>query len=154
LGRTGGRGKGGWSEPGIPIHRFVKGERRDPRVQALFGVLVLLSLQVEGFRNRQLRPPAQMLGLEEYYIAQGKMTCDLRRLRLHGLIGRIQKSDRYRPTPQGNAVVDFHHRTYSTLIRPALSVTGKSPPNGSSPEERDLQRFQSAIDRFICARAA
>ena len=38
----------------------------DARVQCLFSVLLLLCLQLEGFRNRQLRPLlAQMLGLEE-----------------------------------------------------------------------------------------
>ena len=36
----------------------------DPRVQALFAVLVLFCLQPEGFRNQQLRPLlAQFLGL-------------------------------------------------------------------------------------------
>src|SRR5439155_25528079 len=38
----------------------------EARVQAVFAVLLLFCLQVEGFRNRQLRPLlAQMLGLEE-----------------------------------------------------------------------------------------
>ena len=94
----------------------------DRRVQALFAVLVLLSLKIEGFRNRQLRPLlAQMLGLEEDRITQGKMTYDLRRLRLHGLIERIEKTHRYRLT-QGLAVVHFYQRTYARLLRPALSV--------------------------------
>lgn len=127
----------------------------DPRVQALFAVLVLLSLHVEGFRNRQLRPLlAQMLGLEEGQITQGKMTYDLRRLRLHGLIERIPKTHRYRLTKQGLAVVHFYHRTYTRLIRPALSVIGSPPSTCTSVEERALQRFQSATDKFIRACAA
>ena len=37
----------------------------DPRVQALFAVLVLFSLQPQGFRNKELRPLlAQALGLD------------------------------------------------------------------------------------------
>jgi len=127
----------------------------DPRVQALFGVLVLLSLQVEGFRNRQLRPLlAQMLGLHEGPITQGKMTYDLRRLRLHGLIERIDKTHRYRLTKQGLAVVHFYQRTYTRLIRPALSIVEAPPSTRTSPEEKDLQRFQSAMDNFIRDRAA
>nr|NIP19096.1 hypothetical protein [Xanthomonadales bacterium]NIX13882.1 hypothetical protein [Xanthomonadales bacterium] len=35
----------------------------------------------------------------------GKMSYDLRRLRLHGLIERIEKTHRYRVTKKGLAVV-------------------------------------------------
>jgi hypothetical protein len=53
----------------------------DPRVQALFTVLVIFSLQPQGFRNKDLRPLlAQALDLENQQITQGKMSCDLRRL--------------------------------------------------------------------------
>jgi hypothetical protein len=42
-----------------------------PRVQALFAVLVILSLQPQGFRNRDLRPLlAQALGLDNEQITQ------------------------------------------------------------------------------------
>ena len=59
----------------------------DPRVQALFAVLVIFSLQPQGFRNKDLRPLlAQALGLDNQQITQGKMSYDLRRLRLHRLI--------------------------------------------------------------------
>ena len=127
----------------------------DRRVQALFGVLILMSLQIEGFRNRQLRPLlAQMLGLEEDQITQGKMSYDLRRLRLHGLIERIAKTHRYRLTGQGLAVVHFYHRTYAHLIRPALSAFAAPAPTTNSPEERSLQRFHCEIDRFIRSKAA
>jgi hypothetical protein len=59
----------------------------DPRVQALFAVLALFSLQPQGFRNKELRPLlSQALRLDCQEITQGKMSYDLRRLRLHGLI--------------------------------------------------------------------
>ena len=74
----------------------------DARVQCLFAVLLLLCLQLEGFRNRQLRPLlAQMLGLEESNISAGRVSYELRRLRLHGLIERIEGTHRYRLTPEG-----------------------------------------------------
>ena len=63
------------------------------RVQALLMVLVLFCLQPEGFRNRQLRPLlAQLLGLPESQISPGRMSYDLRRLRLHGLSERIPRT--------------------------------------------------------------
>src|ERR1017187_10453162 len=54
------------------------------RVQASLTVLVLFCLQPQGFRNHQLRPLlAQLLGLAESQISLGRMSYDLRRLRLH-----------------------------------------------------------------------
>lgn len=127
----------------------------DPRVQALFAVLVLFSLKIEGFRNRQLRPLlAQLLGLEETEISPGKMSYDLRRLRLHGLIERIEHTHQYRVTPTGLAVVHFYHRLYSRFLRPALSVIHDAPGTRLSPEEKPLQRFHADIDRFLQTQAA
>ena len=65
----------------------------DARVQCLFAVLLLLCLQLEGFRNRQLRPLlARMIGSEESNIRAGRVSYELRRLRLHGLNKRIEGS--------------------------------------------------------------
>ena len=74
----------------------------DPRVQALFAVLVIFSLQPQGFRNKDLRPLlAQALGLDSQQITQGKMSYDLRRLRLHQLIQPIPGTHRYQLTELG-----------------------------------------------------
>jgi hypothetical protein len=77
-----------------PAH--VEGQRvsalrfGDKRVQALFAVLVVFSLQLRGFNNREMRGlPAQLLGLDPAKYPVGRMTYDLRRLRLHGIIERI-----------------------------------------------------------------
>jgi len=127
----------------------------DRRVQALLAVLLLMSLQIEGFRNRQLRPLlAQMLGLEEDQITQGKMSCDLRRLRLHGLIERIPKSHRYRLTNTGLGVAMFYQRTYSRLLRPALSIIDGGLAGDNSAQAKALQRIQQAMDNYICTQAA
>ena len=49
--------------------------------------LVLFRLLPRGFTNRDLRKHvAPLLGLDLAGMTQGKMTYDLRRLRLHGLI--------------------------------------------------------------------
>jgi hypothetical protein len=74
----------------------------DAQVQALFAVLVLFSLQVRGFTNREMRVLlAQLLGLDPAHYPIGRMTYDLRRLRLHGLIERIPHSHRYQTTADG-----------------------------------------------------
>ena len=127
----------------------------DSRVQALFGVLMLLCLQVEGFRNRQLRPLlAQMLGLPEAEIRPGRISYELRRLRLHGLIERIEKSHRYRLTRQGLATVVFYQRTYARLIRPGLSVLTGGLPNTPQPLAQAFQKLVNEIDTNIMANAA
>src|SRR5256712_8261904 len=92
------------------------------RVQALLTVLVLFCLQPEGFRNRQLRPLlAQWLGIGESKISPGRMSYDLRRLRLHGLIERIPKTQRYRLTTSGLKTALFYNRAYQQLLRRRLS---------------------------------
>jgi hypothetical protein len=140
---------------------LVEGQRAsamrfgDPRVQALFTVLLLLCLQLEGFRNRQLRPLlAQMLGLEENNIAPGRVSYELRRLRLHGLIERIERTHRYRLTANGLHTVVFYQRTYARLIRPALSVLPNASCVPNLPLARAFHNLQFEIDAYISLQAA
>lgn len=100
----------------------------DARVQALFCVLVMFCLQPDGFRNKQLRPLlAQCLGWREEEITPGRMSYDLRRLRLHGLIERIPGSQRYRLTSEGLKTALFYSRTYARIVRPGLSLLHGQP---------------------------
>ena len=106
-----------------------------PRVQALFAVLVIFSLQPQGFRNRELRPLlAQALGLDNKQITQGKMSYDLRRLRLHGLIQRITGTHRYQLTTLGRRTALFYSRTFNRVVRPGLSQIAHPnfPPESSN----------------------
>src|SRR5260221_2032602 len=74
----------------------------DARVQALLSVLVLFSFQLRGFTNQEMRALlAQLLGHDPAHYPAGRMTYNLRRLRLHGIIQRIPKSHRYDVTPAG-----------------------------------------------------
>ena len=96
----------------------------DPRVQALFATLLRFDLLPDGFRNRQIREavaPLCGLSVEDYGAA--RMTYDLRRLRLRGLIKRIPRTQRYRLTAQGVCVALAYHRTEARILRPALSAT-------------------------------
>lgn len=127
----------------------------DGRVQALFAVLLLLCLQLEGFRNRQLRPLlAQMLGLEESAIKAGRVSYELRRLRLRGLIERIEKTHRYRLTAMGLRTVIFYQRTYARVIRPGLSILDLSANADNASLARAFHNLQSQIDAYITLKAA
>jgi hypothetical protein len=122
----------------------------DPRVQALLAVLVLFCLQPEGFRNQQLRPLlAQFLGLEPEDLTRGRMSYDLRRLRLHGLIERIPRSHRYRLTPAGLKVALFYSRTYQHIIRPGLSLLHDPKTLGASKLARSYRQFEDEMLRFL-----
>jgi len=125
------------------------------RVQALLTVLVLFCLQPEGFRNRQLRPLlAQLLGLSESQISPGRMSYDLRRLRLHRLIERVPKTQRYRLTAFGLKTALFYSRTYQRLLRRGLSELHARRLSESSALAIDFAKFQKALDAYIAEKLA
>jgi hypothetical protein len=133
----------------------VKGQRvaalhfDDRRVQALFNVLALFVFQAKGFANKDLREPlAQILGLDPETMTQGRMTYDLRRLRLHGLIERIPKTHRYRLTPFGLRVALFFSRTYARLLRPGLASLAADTPNGNPRLRHAFEKVEGEIFRF------
>lgn len=136
------------------IHRPVTvGEQRasalrfgDPRVLALYSVLVLFRLLPRGFTNRDVRQQmATILGREH---TVGQMTYDLRRLRLHGLIERIPKTRRYRVTRLGFRAALLLTRAYSRLFRPALSVIPpEAEPTATVPFRQALDRVDTAIQQ-------
>ena len=125
------------------------------RVQALLTVLVLFCLQPEGFRNRQLRPLlAQLLGLSESQISPGRMSYDLRRLRVHRLIERVPKTQRYRLTAFGLKTALFYSRTYQRLLRRGLSELHDPRLSESSTLAIDFAKFQKALDAYIAEKLA
>ena len=123
----------------------------DPRVLALFQVLVLFCLLPEGFRNRDLREHyARLLGLDPTALTQGQMTYQLRRLLMHGLIERIPRTHCYRLTDFGLRTALFLSRLYARTIRPGLSLLH---PKDLPPDHRLQRAFNSVedeIERF-CA---
>ena len=84
----------------------------DKRVQALYAVLVVFSLQLRGFTHSEMRALlAQLLGFDPANYPAGKLTYHLRRLRLHGIIKRIPHSHRYQLTADGIRIALFFSRT-------------------------------------------
>jgi hypothetical protein len=120
----------------------------DPRVLALLHALLLFRLLPRGFANRDLREHvATLLGQKPGSFSQGRMTYDLRRLRLHGLIERIPSSHRYRVTDFGFRSALFLVRSYVRLLRPGLAVLGPREPPLPSPLRKAFTRVDAAIDR-------
>jgi hypothetical protein len=99
-----------------------------PRVQALFSVLVLYCLLPRGVTNKDLRAHlAPLLGLDPSHLSPGRMTYDLRRLRLHGMIARVPGTHRYRLTPEGLRIALFFTRVYSRICGPAWPGSSRQP---------------------------
>ena len=94
----------------------------DPRVMALFAVLTLFLHLPNGFRNRDLRKHvSDLLDVDPPEYHAGKMTYDLRRLRLKGVIARVPGTTRYFLTPYGYRVSLFLTRLHARLFRPGLA---------------------------------
>jgi hypothetical protein len=116
------------------------------RVQALLSALVVFSLLPAGFSNRDLREHlAPLLGLTPSQLPPGRMTYDLRRLRLHGLIERLPRTHRYRLTQDGLRSALFFTRTYARLFHSGLAqiIPAGAPPHSS------LRAAFDRLDRAI-----
>ncbi len=98
----------------------------DPRVMALAGALCATLLSATGITNKSLR--ALMTGLLHAPYTPGQMTYDLRRLRLTGLIRRLDHANRYVLTPDGINVAIFYTKLHNRLLRPLLAADQPQAP--------------------------
>ena len=88
----------------------------------------------------------QLLGLDPANYPLGRMTYDLRRLRLHGIIERIPQSHRYQLTADGLCIALLFSRTYARLLRPKLAEIIPRPEPIPSALRIAFDRLNSAID--------
>jgi hypothetical protein len=128
---------------------------RVPRtIRKRFGEGGSIPLQPEGVRNRQLRPLlAQCLGIAENQITQGKMSYDLRRLRLPGIIDRIEGTHRYRLSAAGMKTAFLYSRLYLRALRPALS-TLHAQNQTPHPIQQTFRKLQRQIDNYYADKVA
>jgi hypothetical protein len=125
----------------------------DPKVQSLWNALLLFPLLPAGFSNRDLREHlAPLLGQLPEQLTAGRMTYQLRRLRLHGMIQRLPKTHRYRVTPYGLRAALFFTRTYHRILRPGLAQVLPSLPAMSGSLRRCFNQLQHEVD--VCVTAA
>jgi hypothetical protein len=103
----------------------------------------------QGFRNRDLRPQvAALLGLDETTYTSGRMSYDLRRLRLKGLIHRIPSTTRYTATTYGLRVALFYTKVYLRILRPAWAALTDSADVFPKPLRQALQAVQAEVDKL------
>jgi hypothetical protein len=125
----------------------------DPRVMALAGALCNTCLTASGITNKSLR--ALMTGLLNAPYTPGQMTYDLRRLRLTGLIRRIEHTNRYILTPDGIAMAVFYTKVHNRLLRPLLAARQPQAPPGLRDALHAIdQHVDDYIDRARLGKAA
>ena len=93
---------------------------------------------------------AELLGIPLEAYTPGRMTYDLRRLRLHGLIVRIPHTQRHDITPLGKRVTLFFTKLHARLIRPGLSQLFDGCPKAPNrPLTKAFRGLDSAFEHFI-----
>lgn len=121
----------------------------DETVQALLQALLVLSILSPGFKQKELKERlAQLLGLDPSTITQGKMTYQLRRLRLHGFIERLPRKHRYQVTPFGLRLALFYTRAYVSLLRPGLSQILSPKPPGDTRLRTHFDKVTEAVEQW------
>lgn len=93
-----------------------------------------------GLTNKSLRALTARLPGTSYSASQ--MTYDLRRLRLNGLIRRIEHTHTYVLTPEGQRLAIFYTKIYNRLLRPLGAADQLQAPPG-------LRRALAVIDRHV-----
>lgn len=134
------------NQPAIVDQQRAAGIRfGDPRALALLSAILLFRLLPRGFSNADLRSlMARLLVQPPDSFSQGKMTYDLRRLRLHGLIERIPKTHRYRVTDFGFRAAMLITRAYNRVFRPGLAAVDVGAPPTPTPTR--LRRAFEQVD--------
>ena len=123
----------------------------DPRVMALFQALCLFMLLPEGFRNATLRTHvAQLLGESPEHYTPGRMTYDLRRLRLHGVIRKIPGTHRYDVTDEGIRICLFLTKVHVRIIRPGFSqLMDGCPKAHHRPVANAMRQLDLSMEQLI-----
>jgi hypothetical protein len=123
----------------------------EPRTTALFAALSAFILTPEGFTNRTLRQRVAALhdpGPCGY--GPARMTYDLRRLRLKGVVQRLPRSHRYVLTPLGRRVALFMAKSFARLVRPLIHrLDPELPAAADDPLRRAWLACDRALDRAV-----
>jgi len=133
----------------VDSHRTAGLRFADPRVHALFQVLLLFVLVQGTFTHKHVREHlAPLLGHKPSQYSAGRVTYDLRRLRTHGLIERIPETHRYRITPTGLRTAMFCTRLYNRALRPGLALIAPKPAHPQHPLAKTIRAAETALDRW------
>ena len=116
----------------------------DERATALAGALCTVLGAVTGFTNKSLRP--LVAGQLDQPYSHSKMSYDLRRLRLHGLIQRVPRKNTYVLTPDGIRVAVFYTKLRNRLLRPLLDA---DKPPAKTEIRHALRTLENAVADYI-----
>jgi hypothetical protein len=94
------------------------------------------------------RPVTGRLGA----LSAGRVTYDLRRLRLHGLIERLPKHHRYRVTDPGLRLALFLPRVWARTLRPGLATVMPDAAPNDRALRRAFERLEQTMNEW-CAQA-
>jgi hypothetical protein len=112
----------------------------DSRAMALAGALCVALNTVVGFTNQSLR--ALVSQLLDQPFSSSQMTYDLRRLRLKGLVTRIEHTNRYSLSDDELRFAVTYTKLGRRLLPPLLSVSQPLAP-------RELHRAYSTIEHHV-----
>jgi hypothetical protein len=114
------------------------------RAHSRAGALCATLLTATGITSKSLR--ALMTGLLHAPYSPGQMTYDLRRLRLAGLIRRIEPTNTYVLTPDGTRVAVFYTKLHNRLLRPLLAA---DQPQAPPALRQALRAIDQHVDDYI-----
>jgi hypothetical protein len=122
----------------------------DPRTMALLGSIAAFAHVIGGLTNKSLR--AQMTAHWRADYSSSRATYDLRRLRLKGLIERVEGTNTYRVTSHGLRVSAFFTQLASRVIVPALTdladLARPSPP-APHPLTMAWRNYERELDHAV-----
>src|SRR3954462_7227321 len=116
----------------------------DPRVQALAGALAITAHLIGGVSHTSLRPLVAALLGESY--SQARCSYDLRRLKLKGLIVRLEHSNTYVLTDDGQRFAVFYTKVHNRLLRPLLAA---DPPPAPLEVRQAVRVLDHAVTDYI-----
>ncbi len=116
----------------------------DPRVMALAGALAVTTNLIGGFSNKTIRPLVTGLLGEPY--GQSRCCYDLRRLRLKGLIRRVEHSNTYVLTPDGQRFAIFYTKIGNRVLRPLMAADQIPAP---LPVRNSLRTLDRAVQDYL-----
>ncbi|HKV38193.1 MAG TPA: hypothetical protein VJX67_03190 [Blastocatellia bacterium] len=122
----------------------------DARAMAVLDGLIRFSILVNGFSNRDLVTHISKLLSTGYTNRQA--TYDLRRLKRKGLIHKIDKTHRYKPTPLGRRVGVLFTKTYGRVLAPGLAALDRTLPDqilNRSALAKAWRRFDTEFENFV-----
>jgi hypothetical protein len=116
----------------------------DPRVMALAGALAVSSNLIGGFSNKTIRPLIGGLLGEPY----NQATCcyDLRRLKLKGLIRKVEHSNTYVLTADEQRFALFSTKVGNRVLRPLLAADRIPAP---LPVRQSLRTLERAVTDYL-----